>query len=223
MVKEVEDPEESSKKLVGEAIRRGSADNITCVVVRFLESKTANNNGSSSSSEEANQREIAIRKDSDHKNSAKETNQDHNTAVHRDLDRKAENKSLNQKPMADRSDSSSHITSNQKPIATTAAGRNVSSEHSGLAEEKNQMPIAISNSSEAKSSEAKSSAKKVPDQGQTTVDTDLDRGIAKKPVTATHTTSLEQSRSTGEKNRKPDEVHSDSAPSKGSSNPSVFN
>lgn len=50
MVKEVEDPEESAKKLVGEAIKKGSADNITCVVVRFLEKKTASSSHASSSS-----------------------------------------------------------------------------------------------------------------------------------------------------------------------------
>lgn len=56
MVKEVEDPEESAKTLVGEAIKRGSADNITCVVVRFLEKKTASSSHiSSSSSKEANE------------------------------------------------------------------------------------------------------------------------------------------------------------------------
>lgn len=49
MVKEVEDPEDSAKKLVGEAIKRGSADNITCVVVRFLENKTASSSHVSSS------------------------------------------------------------------------------------------------------------------------------------------------------------------------------
>lgn len=59
MVKEVEDPEDSAKKLVAEAIKRGSADNITCVVVRFLENKTANtassSHVSSSSAKETNQ------------------------------------------------------------------------------------------------------------------------------------------------------------------------
>ncbi|VVB13981.1 unnamed protein product [Arabis nemorensis] len=59
MVKEVEDPEDSAKKLVAEAIKRGSADNITCVVVRFLDNKKANtassSHVSSSSAKEANQ------------------------------------------------------------------------------------------------------------------------------------------------------------------------
>lgn len=36
MVKPFEDPEQASKKLLQEAYQRGSADNITCVVVRFL-------------------------------------------------------------------------------------------------------------------------------------------------------------------------------------------
>ncbi|KAJ0233964.1 protein phosphatase 2C 69 [Hirschfeldia incana] len=48
MVKEVEDPEESATKLVGEAIKRGSADNITCVVVRFLETASSSHVSSSS-------------------------------------------------------------------------------------------------------------------------------------------------------------------------------
>ncbi|WZY74671.1 hypothetical protein YC2023_021055 [Brassica napus] len=51
MVKEVEDPEESAKKLVGEAIKRGSADNITCVIVRFLETASSSHPSSSSSNE----------------------------------------------------------------------------------------------------------------------------------------------------------------------------
>ena len=51
MVKDVEDPEESAKKLVGEAIKRGSADNITCVIVRFLETASSSHPSSSSSNE----------------------------------------------------------------------------------------------------------------------------------------------------------------------------
>ncbi|XP_042409686.1 probable protein phosphatase 2C 59 [Zingiber officinale] len=38
MVKSFEDPEQAAKKLLQEAYQRGSADNITCVVVRFLAS-----------------------------------------------------------------------------------------------------------------------------------------------------------------------------------------
>ncbi|KAF8115824.1 hypothetical protein N665_0025s0271 [Sinapis alba] len=49
MVKEVEDPEDSSKKLVAEAIKKGSKDNITCVIVRFLETSSSSNVSSSSS------------------------------------------------------------------------------------------------------------------------------------------------------------------------------
>lgn len=70
MVKEVEDPEDSAKKLVGEAIKKGSADNITCVVVRFLE-KASSSHVSSSSSKEANQ----IPPFGDLKISSNETNQ----------------------------------------------------------------------------------------------------------------------------------------------------
>ena len=36
MIKPIEDAEESAKRLMQEAYGRGSADNITCVVVRFL-------------------------------------------------------------------------------------------------------------------------------------------------------------------------------------------
>ncbi|KAL1212600.1 putative protein phosphatase 2C 71 [Cardamine amara subsp. amara] len=218
VVKEVEDPEESTKKLVGEAIRRGSADNITCVVVRFLDSKTGNNKASSSS-EEANQEQIAFRTHSDHKNSAKETNKDH-TAVHSDLDRNTKNE--NQKPVAARSNDST----NQKPIAVTAAGRSVFSEQrqSDLAGEKNHMSTATRSGSEPKSSAKVPDQPKVPDQGRITVHNDMDRSIAnKKPVQETHTSSSEQSGSTGEKNRKPVKVNSDSVASKARSVPSMFN
>lgn len=37
MVKPIQDPEEAAKRLMQEAYQRGSADNITTVVVRFLE------------------------------------------------------------------------------------------------------------------------------------------------------------------------------------------
>ncbi|MBA0839187.1 hypothetical protein Goarm_004947 [Gossypium armourianum] len=43
MVKPIQDPEQAAKRLMQEACQRGSADNITCVVVRFL----ANQGGSS--------------------------------------------------------------------------------------------------------------------------------------------------------------------------------
>lgn len=36
MIKPIEDSEEAAKRLMREAYQRGSADNITCVVVRFL-------------------------------------------------------------------------------------------------------------------------------------------------------------------------------------------
>ncbi|KAF8097098.1 hypothetical protein N665_0294s0004 [Sinapis alba] len=88
VVKEVEEPEESTKKLVGEAIKRGSADNITCVVVRFLESKTANIKSSdiSSTHSSSSQVQTAVRDDSDNKLSTKQTNQDRTTV---NLDRNA--------------------------------------------------------------------------------------------------------------------------------------
>ena len=36
MIQSIEDPEQAAKRLLHEAYQRGSADNITCVVVRFL-------------------------------------------------------------------------------------------------------------------------------------------------------------------------------------------
>ncbi|CAB79893.1 putative protein [Arabidopsis thaliana] len=47
MIKAIEDPEEGAKRLMMEAYQRGSADNITCVVVRFF-SDQAGGIGSSS-------------------------------------------------------------------------------------------------------------------------------------------------------------------------------
>ncbi|ESQ32032.1 hypothetical protein EUTSA_v10004184mg [Eutrema salsugineum] len=213
VVKEVEDPEESTKKLVGEAIRRGSADNITCVVVRFLESKTANTKAYSqissahtSSSQEANQAQTAVRNDLDHKISARETNQERK-AVHSDLDRKAENESVNQKPVTARSGDLGHVSSKQKPVPVTETEHNVSSEEIGSAGEKDKMPAR---------SEPKKLAKN-PGQEQTTVHNQ------KQSIAATKTTSSEQRGSVSEKNRKPIAVHSDSATSKASSVHSISN
>ncbi|KAJ4872577.1 putative protein phosphatase 2C 71 [Raphanus sativus] len=118
VVKEVEEPEESTKKLVGEAIKRGSADNITCVVVRFLESKTANIKDSdissthSSSCYEANQEQTAVRDDLDHKMSTKQTRQDR-TAVHLDCNAEVEA----------RSDDSGRISSDQKTIQSASESK----------------------------------------------------------------------------------------------------
>ncbi|KAG1326894.1 Phosphatase 2C (PP2C)-like protein [Cocos nucifera] len=42
MIKPIEDPEQAARILMQEAYQRGSADNITCVVVRFLASQTNN-------------------------------------------------------------------------------------------------------------------------------------------------------------------------------------
>ncbi|CAF2015202.1 unnamed protein product [Brassica napus] len=198
VVKEVEDPEESTKKLVGEAIKRGSADNITCVVVRFLESKNAHTKADASSTQEiATNGQTVVTSDAEHNVSANETNQDH-TAVLRDLDRNAENESLNQKPIA--------------------AGRSVSSEENTSAGETNQVPNAVHRGSEPKSSS------KQPSQGYITVHNNMDESVAnqkpviaeKKAIAATNTTSSEQSGSIGENNQKPTAVHSDSATSKSS-------
>ncbi|KAJ4887891.1 putative protein phosphatase 2C 71 [Raphanus sativus] len=118
VVKEVEEPEESAKKLVGEAIKRGSADNITCVVVRFLESKTANIKDSdissthSSSCYEANQEQTAVRDDLDHNMSTKQTRQDR-TAVHLDCNAEVEA----------RSDDSGRISSDQKTIQSASESK----------------------------------------------------------------------------------------------------
>lgn len=42
MVKPIDDPEEAARRLMQEAYQRGSADNITCVVVRFLDCESSN-------------------------------------------------------------------------------------------------------------------------------------------------------------------------------------
>lgn len=48
MIKPIQDPKLAAERLMQEAYQRGSADNITCVVVCFL----ANQGGSSPSSSE---------------------------------------------------------------------------------------------------------------------------------------------------------------------------
>ncbi|CAA6670343.1 unnamed protein product [Spirodela intermedia] len=48
MVKPIEDPEAAARRLMEEAFQRGSADNITCVVVRFLAWQGGGGSGSSS-------------------------------------------------------------------------------------------------------------------------------------------------------------------------------
>ncbi len=45
MTKPVDDPEQAAKRLLQEAYQRGSADNITCVVVRFLANQGATSCG----------------------------------------------------------------------------------------------------------------------------------------------------------------------------------
>ncbi len=50
MVKPLPEPEQAAKRLMQEAYQRGSADNITIVVVRFL----ANQGGTSSHSSSGN-------------------------------------------------------------------------------------------------------------------------------------------------------------------------
>ena len=47
MIKPIEDAEEAAKKLLQEAYQRGSADNITCVVVRFMMNQGASSDSSS--------------------------------------------------------------------------------------------------------------------------------------------------------------------------------
>ncbi|KAK9097824.1 hypothetical protein Syun_024869 [Stephania yunnanensis] len=48
MIKPIEDPEQAAKRLMQEAYERGSADNITCVVVRFLTNQGASSHSNSS-------------------------------------------------------------------------------------------------------------------------------------------------------------------------------
>nr|VDC67957.1 unnamed protein product [Brassica rapa] len=192
VVKEVEDPEESTKKLVGEAIKRGSADNITCVVVRFLESKNANSNADASSSQEiATNGQTVVTSDAEHNVSANETNQDH-TAVLSDLD--------------------------QKPIAVSAAGRSVPSEQNGLAGETNQVPSEIHRGSEPKSSSKQPSQGHITVHNYMDESVANQKAVIaeKKAIAATNTTSSEQSGSIGENNQKPTAVHSDSTTSKSS-------
>lgn len=47
MTKPIQDPEEAAKRLMQEAHQRGSGDNITIVVVRFLANKEESSHGSS--------------------------------------------------------------------------------------------------------------------------------------------------------------------------------
>jgi len=47
MVKPIEDPEQAAKRLLQEASQRGSADNITVVIVRFLDGTTTTEGGPS--------------------------------------------------------------------------------------------------------------------------------------------------------------------------------
>ncbi|KAK9099881.1 hypothetical protein Scep_023311 [Stephania cephalantha] len=47
MIKPIEDPEQAAKRLMQEAYERGSADNITCVVVRFLSNQGASSHSNS--------------------------------------------------------------------------------------------------------------------------------------------------------------------------------
>lgn len=47
MVKPIQEPEQAAKRLMQEAYQRGSADNITVVVVRFLANQGASSHGSS--------------------------------------------------------------------------------------------------------------------------------------------------------------------------------
>ncbi|KAL5699663.1 protein-serine/threonine phosphatase [Ranunculus cassubicifolius] len=49
MIKLMDDPEEAAKRLMQEAYQRGSADNITCVVVRFLWDQCSGASGSATS------------------------------------------------------------------------------------------------------------------------------------------------------------------------------
>lgn len=48
MIKPIEDAEEAAKRLMQEAYQRGSSDNITCVVVRFVVNQGASSRSTSS-------------------------------------------------------------------------------------------------------------------------------------------------------------------------------
>ncbi|KAG8058112.1 hypothetical protein GUJ93_ZPchr0002g23271 [Zizania palustris] len=55
MVKPIQDPEQAAKRLLQEAYQRGSADNITVVIVRFLEGAATTGDGPSKESASSNQ------------------------------------------------------------------------------------------------------------------------------------------------------------------------
>ncbi|KAJ8430218.1 hypothetical protein Cgig2_006726 [Carnegiea gigantea] len=58
MVKPIQDSEEAAKRLMQEAYQRGSADNITCVVVRFLGNHNHNQGDSSKRNEDSSNRSL---------------------------------------------------------------------------------------------------------------------------------------------------------------------
>jgi len=47
MIKPIQDAEEAAKRLMQEAYQRGSSDNITCIVVRFLSNQGASSHSNS--------------------------------------------------------------------------------------------------------------------------------------------------------------------------------
>jgi serine/threonine protein phosphatase PrpC len=52
MVRPIEDPEQAAEKLLLEAFKRGSSDNITVVIVRFLDGTMGDGSGESKEKEE---------------------------------------------------------------------------------------------------------------------------------------------------------------------------
>ncbi|KAL6536292.1 hypothetical protein OROGR_012864 [Orobanche gracilis] len=50
MTKPISDPEEAAKRLMQEAHQRGSGDNITVVVVRFMANREGSSNNANTSS-----------------------------------------------------------------------------------------------------------------------------------------------------------------------------
>ncbi|CAN8299126.1 unnamed protein product [Cochlearia groenlandica] len=141
MVKEVEDPEDSAKKLVAEAIKRGSADNITCVVVRFLE-KASSSQAISSSTKDDNQMPPL----GDLKISSNETNQ---------VQFDTENITPGNKP--------ENVT-NQKPISSSSLTNEVGVNGSGHKPENpvRRKPVLASSSAEASESGSGSETKQTP-------------------------------------------------------------
>jgi len=68
MVKPIQDSEEAAKRLMQEAYQRGSADNITCVVVRFMGNHSHSQGDSSKRNGDSSNRSLENHQQSDPSN-----------------------------------------------------------------------------------------------------------------------------------------------------------